>query len=126
MEFSCPTVYGKLMLNPITCVWWDSSRLINHFISRRYALPSKSCSYLLKEWRLSSSRRVVFYYDSNMELENPMQVVLEECDFFVQIHDLPLSMMNLGVATLIGNRIGVFPDMETDDSGCSWGASCVS
>ncbi|KAL0378610.1 UNVERIFIED_CONTAM: hypothetical protein Sradi_3166500 [Sesamum radiatum] len=52
-----------------------------------------------------------------------MQVVLEECDFFMQIHDLPLSMMNLGVATLIGKRIGVFPDMETDDSECSWGAS---
>ncbi|KAL0421029.1 UNVERIFIED_CONTAM: hypothetical protein Slati_3125800 [Sesamum latifolium] len=32
-------------------------------------------------------------------------------------------MMNLGVATLIGNRLGLFRDLEVDDSGCSWGAS---
>ncbi|KAL0291267.1 UNVERIFIED_CONTAM: hypothetical protein Sangu_2538900 [Sesamum angustifolium] len=56
------------------------------------------------------------------ELENPMQVTLEECDFFVHIHELPLSMMNLGVAILIGNRIGVFRDMEMDDSEYAWGA----
>ncbi|KAK4389620.1 hypothetical protein Sango_2299000 [Sesamum angolense] len=32
-------------------------------------------------------------------------------------------MMNLGIATLIENRIRIFWDMEADDSGCSWGAS---
>ncbi|KAL0431153.1 UNVERIFIED_CONTAM: hypothetical protein Sradi_0741300 [Sesamum radiatum] len=55
--------------------------------------------------------------------ENPMQVDLDWCDFFVHIHDLPLSKMNLGVATSIGNRIGKFRDMEMDDRGCAWGAS---
>ncbi|KAL0411038.1 UNVERIFIED_CONTAM: hypothetical protein Slati_3693500 [Sesamum latifolium] len=30
-------------------------------------------------------------------------------------------MMNLGVATLLGNRIGAFKDMETDNTGRSWG-----
>ncbi|KAL0324601.1 UNVERIFIED_CONTAM: hypothetical protein Scaly_2427200 [Sesamum calycinum] len=57
------------------------------------------------------------------ENENLMQVDLEKCDFFVHIHDLPLNMMNLGVATLIENRIRIFWDMEADNSGCSWGAS---
>ncbi|KAL0456053.1 UNVERIFIED_CONTAM: hypothetical protein Slati_0944500 [Sesamum latifolium] len=57
------------------------------------------------------------------ELENSRQVVLDECDFHVHIHDLPLSMMNMGVATLIGNKIGVFWDIESDDTGCSWGAT---
>ncbi|KAL0293525.1 UNVERIFIED_CONTAM: hypothetical protein Sradi_6931900 [Sesamum radiatum] len=51
-----------------------------------------------------------------------MQVALDESNFFLRIHDLPLSMMNLGVSTLVGNRIGVFRDMETDYTGCSWGA----
>ncbi|KAL0331576.1 UNVERIFIED_CONTAM: hypothetical protein Sangu_1703100 [Sesamum angustifolium] len=57
------------------------------------------------------------------ENENLMQVDLEKCDFFVHMHDLPLNMVNLGVATLIENRIRIFWDMEVDDSGCSWGAS---
>ncbi|KAL0319627.1 UNVERIFIED_CONTAM: hypothetical protein Sradi_5224200 [Sesamum radiatum] len=57
------------------------------------------------------------------ELENLMHVALDECDFFIHVHDLPLSMMNLGMATLIGNRIGSFQDLEADDTGCSWGAT---
>ncbi|KAL0444356.1 UNVERIFIED_CONTAM: hypothetical protein Slati_2158300 [Sesamum latifolium] len=52
-----------------------------------------------------------------------MQVDLTKCDFFVHIHNLPLNMMNVEVATLIGNRIGIFRDTETDDTGCSWGAT---
>ncbi|KAL0433393.1 UNVERIFIED_CONTAM: hypothetical protein Slati_2673600 [Sesamum latifolium] len=43
--------------------------------------------------------------------------------FFVHVHDIPLSMMNLGVARLIGDRLGGFRDMDADESGCSWGAS---
>ncbi|KAL0413768.1 UNVERIFIED_CONTAM: hypothetical protein Sradi_1578500 [Sesamum radiatum] len=38
--------------------------------------------------------------------ENPMQVDLDWCNFFVHIHDFPLSEMNAGVATFIGNRLG--------------------
>ncbi|KAL0451724.1 UNVERIFIED_CONTAM: hypothetical protein Slati_1150500 [Sesamum latifolium] len=57
------------------------------------------------------------------ELENPMHVALDDCDFFIHVHDLPLSMMNLGMATLIGNRISSFRDLESDDTGCSWGVT---
>ncbi|KAL0411782.1 UNVERIFIED_CONTAM: hypothetical protein Slati_3767900 [Sesamum latifolium] len=31
--------------------------------------------------------------------------------------------MNQGVAMFIGNRIGMFRDLEADDSSCSWGAT---
>ncbi|KAL0298088.1 UNVERIFIED_CONTAM: hypothetical protein Scaly_3073100 [Sesamum calycinum] len=48
------------------------------------------------------------------EDENPMHVDMDWCDFHIHVHDLPLNMMNLGVATLIGNRIGMYRDMETD------------
>ncbi|KAK4421857.1 putative mitochondrial protein [Sesamum alatum] len=47
---------------------------------------------------------------------NTMHVGLNWCDFFVHIHDFPLSMMNLGIVTHIGNRICRFRDMEIDDS----------
>ncbi|KAL0423393.1 UNVERIFIED_CONTAM: hypothetical protein Sradi_0874100 [Sesamum radiatum] len=55
-----------------------------------------------------------------------MKVNLEQCDFFVHIRDLPFNMMNLGVATLIGNKIGSFKDIEMNKVGCSWGAAlCI-
>ncbi|KAL0319751.1 UNVERIFIED_CONTAM: hypothetical protein Sradi_5236600 [Sesamum radiatum] len=40
------------------------------------------------------------------ETDNPTLMMLDVCEFYVHIHDLPLSMMNIGVAHLIGNRIG--------------------
>ncbi|KAL0451919.1 UNVERIFIED_CONTAM: hypothetical protein Slati_1170000 [Sesamum latifolium] len=43
--------------------------------------------------------------------ENPMQVDLDWCNSFVQIHELQLILLNLSVATFIGNRIGKFRDM---------------
>ncbi|KAL0410924.1 UNVERIFIED_CONTAM: hypothetical protein Slati_3682100 [Sesamum latifolium] len=55
--------------------------------------------------------------------ENPLNVDLDWCEFFVHVHDLPLSKMNFGVASLIGNAIGKFRDMEMDESGRSWGGS---
>ncbi|KAL0391242.1 UNVERIFIED_CONTAM: hypothetical protein Scaly_0481300 [Sesamum calycinum] len=48
-------------------------------------------------------------------------VASEVCDFFVHVHDLQLSTMNLGVASLTKNRIGVFRDMKADDTGYLWG-----
>ncbi|KAL0428094.1 UNVERIFIED_CONTAM: hypothetical protein Slati_2984200 [Sesamum latifolium] len=54
--------------------------------------------------------------------ENPMKVDLSYCDLFVHIHDLPLSRMNLGVATLTGNKLGLCGDKEMDEEGF-WGAT---
>ncbi|KAL0402306.1 UNVERIFIED_CONTAM: hypothetical protein Slati_4260500 [Sesamum latifolium] len=55
--------------------------------------------------------------------DNPIHVNLNYCDLYVHVHDLLLSRMNLGVATFIGNTLGLFWDMEMDDEGCSWGAT---
>ncbi|KAL0427400.1 UNVERIFIED_CONTAM: hypothetical protein Slati_2914800 [Sesamum latifolium] len=52
-----------------------------------------------------------------------MHVALDDCDFYIHVHDLPLSMMNLGMTTLIGNRLGSFRDLDSDNTGCSWGAT---
>ncbi|KAL0456431.1 UNVERIFIED_CONTAM: hypothetical protein Slati_0982300 [Sesamum latifolium] len=55
-----------------------------------------------------------------------MHVDLNWCEFYVHIHDLPLSKMNLGIASFIGNSIGKFRDLEMEDSGRAWGSSlCI-
>ncbi|KAL0355426.1 UNVERIFIED_CONTAM: LINE-1 retrotransposable element O protein [Sesamum radiatum] len=94
----------------------DDGRILlcfNHIIDKQQALDGCPWSF----------EKNILILKSIGELENPMHVALDECDFFVHVHDLPLSMMNLGIATLIGNRIGSFQDLEADDTGCSWGAT---
>ncbi|KAK4381569.1 hypothetical protein Sango_2954600 [Sesamum angolense] len=49
--------------------------------------------------------------------ENLTYVDLDWCEFFVHGHDLPLSKMNHGVASFIGNSLGKFRDMEMDGYG---------
>ncbi|KAL0410750.1 UNVERIFIED_CONTAM: hypothetical protein Slati_3664700 [Sesamum latifolium] len=55
--------------------------------------------------------------------ENPMHVDINWCEFFVHVHDLPLSKMTMKIAALIGNKIGRFRDLELEESGRVWGAS---
>ncbi|KAL0344308.1 UNVERIFIED_CONTAM: hypothetical protein Sangu_1318200 [Sesamum angustifolium] len=68
-------------------------------------------------------RKNILLFASLREEENPMKVDLNRCDFFVHVHDISLNMMNRGVATLLGNRIGVYSDRKMDAAGCAWGAS---
>ncbi|KAL0453949.1 UNVERIFIED_CONTAM: hypothetical protein Slati_1373000 [Sesamum latifolium] len=55
--------------------------------------------------------------------ENPMHVDLNWCDFFVHVHDLPLSKISVEIAALIENKIGRFRDIETAESRRTWGAT---
>ncbi|KAK4438325.1 hypothetical protein Salat_0166800 [Sesamum alatum] len=91
----------------------------NHFIDRNRAL--EGCPW--------SFEKNIIILNEIREHENPLRVNLDWCDFHVHVHELPLSMINLGVATLLGNRIGRFRDLDMDDSGCAWGATlrlCVA
>ncbi|KAK4385947.1 hypothetical protein Sango_2718700 [Sesamum angolense] len=102
---------GRLLstLLPIRCLWlW-----LNHIINKQQALDC--CSW--------SNEKHILILNIIKENEYPMQVNLDYCDFFIHVHDLPLNMMNLGIATLLGNRIGVSRDMETDIMGCLLGSS---
>ncbi|KAL0438955.1 UNVERIFIED_CONTAM: hypothetical protein Slati_2378500 [Sesamum latifolium] len=85
----------------------------NHVIDKQRTM--EGCPWSLERNVLMLNTIEVF--------ENPMLVSMEECDFFVHVHNLPSSMMNLSVATLMGIMIGSFRDLEVDDSGCSWGAT---
>ncbi|KAL0458071.1 UNVERIFIED_CONTAM: hypothetical protein Slati_0434300 [Sesamum latifolium] len=55
--------------------------------------------------------------------ENSMNVDLNWCNFYVHIHALPLNRMNLVIETHIGNKLGIFRDMEIDDTRRNWGGA---
>ncbi|KAL0408226.1 UNVERIFIED_CONTAM: hypothetical protein Sradi_1757000 [Sesamum radiatum] len=109
----------KTMLNPVKghemrCL--EAGQFLirfNHIIDRNRAL--EGCP-----WSFEKNTIIVSGIGVN---ENPMIVDLEWCDFFVQVHDHPLSKMNFGMASFIGNATEKFRDMEMDDSGRSWGGS---
>ncbi|KAL0439102.1 UNVERIFIED_CONTAM: hypothetical protein Slati_2393200 [Sesamum latifolium] len=56
----------------------------NHIIDKQRAL--EGCPW--------SFEKNVLILNSVGDFENPMHVALEVCDFYVHVHDLPLSMMN--------------------------------
>ncbi|KAL0420465.1 UNVERIFIED_CONTAM: hypothetical protein Slati_3069400, partial [Sesamum latifolium] len=94
------------MLNPVTGL--EMRRLsevqflilFNHIIDRNWAL--EGCP-----WSFEKNTLIL---NSIGENENPLNVDLDWCEFSVHIHDLPLSKMNFGVASLIGNTLGKFWD----------------
>ncbi|KAL0414030.1 UNVERIFIED_CONTAM: hypothetical protein Sradi_1604700 [Sesamum radiatum] len=85
----------------------------NHVLDRNRALDGCPWSF----------EKNVLVLSGINENENPMHVDLNWCDFHVHVHDLPLSKMNLGIATFIGNKIGKFKDLEMEPSGSAWGAT---
>ncbi|KAL0443829.1 UNVERIFIED_CONTAM: hypothetical protein Slati_2105600 [Sesamum latifolium] len=56
-------------------------------------------------------------------LDDPNSVDLNWCDFHIHIHGLPLGKMTKEVAKCIGNRLGRFKDVDTDQNGEIWGSS---
>ncbi|KAK4430657.1 hypothetical protein Salat_1366400 [Sesamum alatum] len=90
--------------------------------------------FLLKFFHQIDFQRVVegcpWAFDKNLLVlkaisaeENPMNVNLDWCDFFVHAHDLPIGKMTKPIAQFIGNQIGIFKDVDMDDTGGSWGAT---
>ncbi|KAL0444014.1 UNVERIFIED_CONTAM: hypothetical protein Slati_2124100 [Sesamum latifolium] len=109
----------KSMLDPVKGleIWRleDGRFLIrfNHIIDRNRAL--KGCP-----WSFEKSTLILSSIGVN---GNPMRVTLDWCEFVVHVHDLPLSKINLRIASLIENTLGKFRDLEMEDSGCAWGSS---
>ncbi|KAL0360874.1 UNVERIFIED_CONTAM: hypothetical protein Sradi_3771900 [Sesamum radiatum] len=84
----------------------------NHIIDHSHAL--EGCL-----WSFEKNTLILSGIEKN---ENPMNVDLDWCEFLVHIHDLLLSKMNFGIASLIGNTLSKFRDMEMEDSGRAWGS----
>ncbi|KAL0361309.1 UNVERIFIED_CONTAM: hypothetical protein Sradi_3815400 [Sesamum radiatum] len=85
----------------------------NHIIDRNHALDG--CP-----WSFGKNTLIM---SSTGENKNTLHVDLDWCDFFIYVHDLLLSKMNLGVAFLIGNTLEKFWDMEMEEFGKAWGSS---
>ncbi|KAL0434884.1 UNVERIFIED_CONTAM: hypothetical protein Sradi_0196300 [Sesamum radiatum] len=112
----CTAIKGMLNVKGLEIKQLREDRLLfkfNHIIDRNRAL--KGCLWDFDKY--------VLILNSIPVDENSMHMDLNCCDLYVYFHDLPLSGMNLGIATLIGSKLGVFWDLGMDDTGCSWGAS---
>ncbi|KAK6120279.1 hypothetical protein DH2020_045970 [Rehmannia glutinosa] len=48
---------------------------------------------------------------------NPADIRFTHCDFWIQLHHLPLGLMNTSFAETAGNTIGHFLETDTDTSG---------
>ncbi|XP_011071498.1 zinc finger BED domain-containing protein RICESLEEPER 1-like [Sesamum indicum] len=62
-------------------------------------------------WSFEKNVLVLSGIDVN---ENLMHVDLGWSDFYVDVHDLPLTKINLGIAAFIRNKIGKFRDLEME------------
>ncbi|KAL0379070.1 UNVERIFIED_CONTAM: hypothetical protein Sradi_3212500 [Sesamum radiatum] len=109
----------KGMLNPVKGLEMrrlEEGRFLirfNHIIDRNQAL--EGCP-----WNFEKVTLILNGVGIN---ENPLNVDLDWCEFHVHVHDLPLSKMNFGIASSIGNSLDPFRDMEMDDAGRAWGDS---
>ncbi|KAL0307284.1 UNVERIFIED_CONTAM: hypothetical protein Sradi_6145700 [Sesamum radiatum] len=107
------------MLNPVKELEMRSLKgkrfmiQFNHIIDRNRAL--QGCPWSFKKNTLILSRVGVN--------ENPMHVDLNWCEFFVHVPNLPLSKMTFDIASLIGNKIEHFRNIEVADSGRVEGTS---
>ncbi|KAK6125585.1 hypothetical protein DH2020_040666 [Rehmannia glutinosa] len=48
-------------------------------------------------------------------------IEVSSCQFWAQIHDLPIGLMNRVFAEISGNTIGKFLEVDVDSDGCSFG-----
>ncbi|KAL0402420.1 UNVERIFIED_CONTAM: hypothetical protein Slati_4271900 [Sesamum latifolium] len=116
-EGLCRSVQG--MMNPVKgmeITQLPTNRLLlqfYHVIDRNRALDCCPWSF---------DKNVLILNELKAD-ENPVNVDLSRCDFYVHVHDLPLSRMNRGLATFIANWLGTFWDIEMDDQGRAWGAT---
>ena len=69
-------------------------------------------------WSFNKSLMVLKEIDGNKQLE---EVNMDWCPFRVQIHGLPLGLMNEKIGTVLGDAIGDLEEVEVDDGQFAWG-----
>ncbi|KAL0316501.1 UNVERIFIED_CONTAM: hypothetical protein Sradi_5528300 [Sesamum radiatum] len=82
----------------------------NHVVDRDRAL--RGCLWTFD--------RNLVILQSVSEDENPLEVDLNWCQFYVHVHDLHLRLMTREVTEDIGDRLGTFMDFDQTQS---WGAT---
>ncbi|KAG8391642.1 hypothetical protein BUALT_Bualt01G0208600 [Buddleja alternifolia] len=56
------------------------------------------------------------------ELDNPMEVSLDWVEFHIQILDLPINLFNRDMAKFLGNKLGIFIEVDLPKERRTWGA----
>ena len=69
-------------------------------------------------WSFNKSLMVLNEFDGHTQTEN---VNMEWCAFNVQIHGLPLNLMNEKIGVVLGESIGEVEDVECDEKQVAWG-----
>ena len=64
-------------------------------------------------WSFNKSLMVLKEMDGNLK---PEEVNMDWCPFRVQIHGLPLGLMNEKIGVLFGDALGDVEEVETDDA----------
>ncbi|KAL0406214.1 UNVERIFIED_CONTAM: hypothetical protein Slati_3935300 [Sesamum latifolium] len=116
-KFEALSTSLKGMLNPVKgvdCQQLTSGRFLLHF----YHVIDKDRALDGCPWSFDRNTVILSGIQAH---ENPLHVDLNWCDFHVLVHELPLSKMNLGIATHIGNRLGRFQEMDMDATDYAWG-----
>ncbi|XWS48124.1 hypothetical protein CRYUN_Cryun13aG0046200 [Craigia yunnanensis] len=88
--------------------------LIGKLLTRKFvSIDAKNAFW--KIWKLSGDLQI-------REVGNvpPEEVKMDECAFSVQIHGLPLRLMNEKVAMVVGRSIGRVIDIDTNGNNIAW------
>ncbi|KAK4428542.1 hypothetical protein Salat_1154000 [Sesamum alatum] len=85
----------------------------NHSLDRRKVMEGGP-------WALDKNLLVLRQIEEN---DNPAHIDLSWTDFYIHVHDLPLSRMMKEIATFIGNQLGIFCDVDLNRGGQGWGSS---
>ncbi|KAL0322092.1 UNVERIFIED_CONTAM: hypothetical protein Scaly_2505600 [Sesamum calycinum] len=106
---------------------WHTDALVRDFFVVCHLVSSKS----FPPEALQSTLRAAFNPVKGMDFkllkvevnDDPKMIDLSSCDFHIHIHSLPMEKMNQEVASFIGNKLGIFKEVELDRNGEIWGSS---
>ncbi|KAL0299111.1 UNVERIFIED_CONTAM: hypothetical protein Sradi_6570900 [Sesamum radiatum] len=93
---------------------WHTDALVRDFFVVCHLVSSKS----FPPETLQSTLRAAFNPVKGMDFK-----LLKGERFHIHIHSLPMEKMNQEVASFIGNKLGIFKEVERDRNGEIWGSS---
>ncbi|XVF02427.1 hypothetical protein REPUB_Repub04eG0174800 [Reevesia pubescens] len=89
--------------------------LLGKLLSRRSVTIEAMKNVLAKVWRLANE---MLEFNG---MESPEDVCMEWCPFWIQIHGLPIGILNEKVEVVIGESLGDVEEVEKSSDKSAWG-----